>query len=71
MNIKFPCDNVDDDLDCLWGILSISIKVMEGIDPERVDTKSLSEKDYHQVHQGLPPSPPKPQGLEKMNQHTR
>ena len=53
MNIKFPCYNVDDDLDCLWGILSISIKVMEGIDPEPVDTKSLSEKDYHQVHQSL------------------
>ena len=42
MNIKFPCDNVDDDLDCLWGILSISIKVMGGIDPEPGATKSLS-----------------------------
>ena len=53
-------DDDDDDDDCgrLWGILSISIKVMEGIDPEPVDTKSLSE-DY-------PTSPPKPQRLKKI-----
>ena len=59
--MKFP---KDDDRDGLWGILSISIKVMGGIDQEPVDTKSLSEKD-------LPPSRPKPQRLEKMKQHIR
>ena len=32
----------DGDQDCLWGILSISIKVMGGIDPEPGATKSLS-----------------------------